>query len=72
MLLDSYLPVLGAMVKRLRRQRGMTESQLATASKVPASSVQFLEAGSAAPTYLELRKLANSLAVGLDYLLGLG
>ncbi len=72
MLLDDYLPELGAMVKRLRVQRGMTESQLAVASKVSTSFVQSLESGLGDPTYSELRSLAHSLRVGLDYLLGLG
>ena len=72
MLLDDYLPGLGSMVSRLRGQRGMTESELAVASKVPVSFVESLEAGSGDPMYSELRKLAHSLGVGLDYLLGLG
>ena len=72
MLSDGYLLGLGSMVSRLRGQRGMTESELADASKVCVSFVESLEAGLGGPTYSELRKLAHSLGVGLDYLLGLG
>ena len=72
MLLDGYLPGLGSMVSRIRAQRGMTKDRLASVSGVSLSFVESVESGLADPQYSELRKLAHSLEVGLDYLLGLG
>ena len=50
--------------------RGLDQSTLAEKSGLPPSSISHFEAGSRKPSFQNLRRLANALAVTTDYLLG--
>lgn len=57
-------------LKSARELRGWSQSELGTRSGMPPSSVAHFEAGARKPSFDNLRRLANALAVTTDYLLG--
>jgi transcriptional regulator with XRE-family HTH domain len=64
---------IGERIARLRINRKMSQSALAEASGVPISVINMLEAGVRSGERIRVetaRKLANALAVTLDYLCG--
>jgi transcriptional regulator with XRE-family HTH domain len=64
------LPGFGATLKRIRAARGMTAAQLGKAIGVTESAVSKWELGLSEPGLLDCQKLATSLAVSADSLLG--
>ena len=64
---------IGERITQLRTRRKMSQSALANASGVPLSVINMLESGVRSGENLRVetaRKLANALAVTLDYLCG--
>jgi transcriptional regulator with XRE-family HTH domain len=57
-------------LKSARELRGLSQTQLATESGLPASSVSHFEAGARKPSFDNLKRLATALNVTTDYLLG--
>jgi transcriptional regulator with XRE-family HTH domain len=63
--ISALLLTVGANVTRLRKQRGMTQAQLAEAIDVETSYEQKLEYGTAVPSLPALVRLAAALKVPL-------
>jgi transcriptional regulator with XRE-family HTH domain len=57
-------------LKAARELRKYSQSELAARAGMPPSSIAHFEAGSRKPSFDTLRRLANSLEVTTDYLLG--
>ncbi len=57
-------------LKAAREKKGFTQSQLAERSGLQPSAVSHFEAGRRAPSFDNLKKLADALGVAIDYLLG--
>jgi transcriptional regulator with XRE-family HTH domain len=57
-------------LKAARELRGLSQTQLATDSGLPPSSVSHFEAGARKPSFDNLKRLAGALNVTTDYLLG--
>lgn len=53
-----------------RESRGLNKSQLAKLSEVTPHAISMLESGQRKPGYYVLIKLANTLGVTCDYLMG--
>ncbi len=58
-------------VKKLRKQRGLSQKALGEASNLPATSICTLENGTSSTTIEKLILLAKFFDVSTDYLLGL-
>lgn len=54
----------------IRKQRQMTQQQVADAMGVPVSSVAHFETGERRPSHANFIKLSNALGVSMDYLAG--
>jgi transcriptional regulator with XRE-family HTH domain len=57
-------------LRAARELRGLSQTELAAAAKMPASSIAHFEGGSRKPSFDNLRRLAGVLNVSTDYLLG--
>lgn len=53
-----------------RVKRGLSQQDLAARTGLPPSSISHFEGGARKPSFDNLRRLANSLEVSTDYLLG--
>lgn len=60
--------VVGGNVRRLRRERGLTQEQLAEASGYPQQMISELENGKGNPTLTSLADLARALGASLSEL----
>lgn len=60
----------GVMVKRLRKQKGLTQTELSEKSGLLQTTISAIERGTE-PTTDTLRKLALALEVSSDSLLGI-
>lgn len=61
----------GKKVKLLRKERGLTQKQLADMVGVAVSAISAYEAGNRYPTYSGLVSLARIFHVSTDYFLGI-
>ncbi|HCM91822.1 MAG TPA: XRE family transcriptional regulator [Lachnospiraceae bacterium] len=61
---------LGKRMKELREKKGIKQEELAKTAHIGRSSIGCYEIGRMAPTYVNLIRLADSLNVSTDYLLG--
>ncbi len=61
---------LGKRIKELREKQGMKQMDLAELTNIGRSSIGSYEIESETPTYVNLIKLAETLNVSTDYLLG--
>ncbi len=59
---------LGAAVRRLRQERGMTQEAMALKAHVTLSALSRIERGVASPAYSTLMKLADALEIPLSEL----
>lgn len=57
-------------LRKARDLRGLSQADLAERSGLPATSISHFEAGSRKPSFDNLRRLADTLEVTADYLLG--
>lgn len=57
-------------LRKLRKQKGMTQSELAKIADVSTSSIGMYEQGRRLPELLTLKKIASFFNVSIDYLLG--
>ena len=57
-------------LKQCREIRGFSQTSLAKKADVPPSAISHFEAGERKPSFETLRRLADTLAVTIDYLLG--
>ncbi len=61
---------LGGRIKQLRKNAGMTQSELASELGISASAVGMYEQGRREPDNNTLRKLCSVFGVSVDYLIG--
>jgi transcriptional regulator with XRE-family HTH domain len=69
---DSAAPRLGARIRDLRQQRGLTLDQLAARSDVSRSMLSNVERGVNNPTLVAAIRIAEALGVGIAVLIGDG
>jgi transcriptional regulator with XRE-family HTH domain len=67
-LMDDYLVELGSSLRRIRKQRKMTQLQVSIDSGVPLSSVAAIEQGKLNASTITLKKIANSLGAKMSEL----
>lgn len=61
---------LGARIKQLRQEKGLTQSQFGSCFNLAESTISLYEAGKRSPDYEILRRFALFFNVSIDYLLG--
>lgn len=59
-----------ARLRAARELRGLSQTELASEAKMPASSIAHFEGGSRKPSFDNLKRLTSVLNVSTDYLLG--
>jgi transcriptional regulator with XRE-family HTH domain len=64
-------PMIGSIIKELRKKKGLTQEELAKAVGVSRLTVSMWESGKASPKAEFLKKLAEVLEVNVNDLLGL-
>lgn len=57
-------------LRKARQDKGMSQSELAERAGFQPSAISHFETGTRAPSFDNLRKLADALGVSIDYLLG--
>ncbi len=67
---EAHLPALGATLRKLRTENGLSMDQLATKSQVSRAMLSQIELGRSAPTVTVLWKIATALGVPFSALLG--
>lgn len=60
----------GARLKRIRLQRGLSQSDLAKMARMQPSAIAHFEADRRKPSFDNARALASALGISADYLLG--
>jgi len=65
----SILKTFGAQVRKLRKERGMTQEQLADAAGIERSYMGTIERGERNPTLLKVYRIAKALKVSAGQLL---
>jgi len=66
---DQNLVILGQRIKHLRKEKGLTQIDLASRINKDQQSIQRLEAGGVNPSYLYLRDIAKGLGMKIDEIL---
>lgn len=61
---------IGEIIRKLRKDNGMTQAQLSKALGVSKSSVEKYEAGKVVPDMLKIEKIATIFNVGIDTIMG--
>ncbi len=54
----------------VRELRGLSQTELADKARLQPSAISHFETGRRAPSFDNLKKLANALSISVDYLLG--
>ncbi len=57
-------------LRATREQRGLSQTDLAKATGFQPSAISHFETGNRAPSFDNLKRLADALGVSIDYLLG--
>lgn len=70
MLIEMDSELFCARLKEIRKQRKMTQQDIADKTGIPSTSISHIEAGSRKPSLENFFKLAVVLNVSADYLLG--
>ncbi|RZH38816.1 helix-turn-helix domain-containing protein [Acinetobacter pittii] len=70
MLVEMDSELFCARLKEIRKQRKLTQQELAEKSGIPSTSISHIEAGSRKPSLENFYKLIVVLNVSADYLLG--
>lgn len=60
----------GKRLRQLRKEKGLTQAELAKLLSIGESTVSFYESGKRQPDYETLIRLAEVFNVSVDYLLG--
>ncbi len=60
----------GELLRKAREDKGLTQAELATKAGFQPSAIAHFESGRRSPSLDNLRRLADTLAVNLDYMLG--
>jgi len=64
------MPVFASRLRAARKQRNLKQAELAQRIGLRPSAISNFEAGGRTPTFHNLRKLADTLEVTTDYLMG--
>jgi transcriptional regulator with XRE-family HTH domain len=67
--MQDWRAILGKNVRRLRRQRGMTQEELAFEAKIDLTYMGAIERGRRNPSLLVMARIAKALSVPLPKLL---
>lgn len=65
---EQFLVKFGAQVRRLRKEKGMTQADLVFEAKVHGNMIGRIERGERAANLLQLRKIAKALEVSVEEL----
>jgi transcriptional regulator with XRE-family HTH domain len=57
-------------LKEVREVRGLSQAELAKKTRLQATAISHFETGARAPSFDNLRRLADALNVSTDYLIG--
>ena len=57
-------------LRKARQDKGLSQADLAKRAKLQPSAVSHFETGTRAPSFENLRRLADALGVSIDFLLG--
>jgi transcriptional regulator with XRE-family HTH domain len=68
--MQDWRGILATNVRRLRKQRGMTQEELAFEAKIDLTYMGGIERGKRNPSLLVMARIADALAVPLPKLLG--
>jgi transcriptional regulator with XRE-family HTH domain len=60
----------GDRLRHSREEKGLSQAELAQKTGFQPSAISHFESGRRAPSFDNLKKLADALAVSIDYLLG--
>ena len=60
----------GAILRKVRENQNLSQSDLAKKSGFEPSAISHFETGKRAPSFENLKRLADALSVSIDYLLG--
>lgn len=66
--IDAVYKELGKRIVEARKQKGMSQEQLAVKSEIDRSHMGFIEQGRRKPTLSTLYKIANTLGISLEQL----
>ncbi|WP_421810164.1 helix-turn-helix domain-containing protein [Flagellimonas sp.] len=69
---EQYLQKFGARIRRLRKEKGMTQADLVFEAKVHGNMIGRIERGERAANLLQLRKIAKALEISMEELVRLG
>jgi len=58
-----FLIQLGSRIRKIRKQKGMTQQHLSTASEIEKANLSRIESGMTNPTVLTLLKICNAFDV---------
>ena len=58
------------LLRKTREDKGLSQSELAEKAGFQPSAISHFESGRRAPSFDNLKRLANALSVNIDYLLG--
>lgn len=67
---DDASAIFPERLKKARSKREVSQTELAEAARLPASSISHFESGARKPSFDNLKRLAAALQVSTDYLLG--
>jgi transcriptional regulator with XRE-family HTH domain len=67
---SAHPPNFGSRLRAAREQKGLSQSELAEKAGLQPSAVSHFETGRRAPSFDNLRALADALSVTIDYLSG--
>jgi transcriptional regulator with XRE-family HTH domain len=69
---EQYLLKFGARIRRLRKEKGMTQADLVFEAKVHGNMIGRIERGERAANLLQLRKIAKALEISIEELFDFG
>lgn len=65
---EQYLLKFGAQIRRLRKEKGMTQADLVFEAKVHGNMIGRIERGERAANLLQLQKIAKALEISVEEL----
>lgn len=69
---EQFLVKFGAQIRRLRKEKGMTQADLVFEAKVHGNMIGRIERGERAANLLQLHKIAKALQVNVEELFDFG
>jgi len=69
-MIDKSLNNFGQRLQKIRKSKGLNQTELSKKLKLPQSSISHFEGNRRSPCLSNLKKLADALHVSADYLIG--